>query len=182
MGGEQLFWQRVAETREWCALHLSTDDLKGSLRSLELGTPSLTFSWAPSWNVRRSASERKKLREDEDSRLAWVDSLSDRRAKMLVDAGRPLGPVSENIPTQQFIVYLPGTNLADGAAAMVSNGYFDDDNIPPWDTWLMYSPAYSGEAKLISWVPPELTECVDYAMRCNAEECLYWATAEQLFA
>lgn len=35
----------------------------------------------------------------------------------------------------------------------------------------MYFPAYSGEAKLISWVPPELNELVDYAMRCNAEEC-----------
>ncbi|MBS1994121.1 MAG: hypothetical protein JSS83_26605 [Cyanobacteria bacterium SZAS LIN-3] len=179
---EKLFWQRVSETREWCAMHLSADDLQGSLRSAELGTPSLNFSWAPSWDVRRPASEWNQLRTDEDSRRSWVDTLSDRRSKRLADAGSYPRTACEHTTAQQFLVYLPGTNLADGAAATVSRGYFDDDNIPPWDTWLMYCPAYSGEAKLISWVPPELMDLIDSAMRCNAEECLYWATVEQLFS
>lgn len=121
MGSEQLLWQRVAETIEWCAMHLSTDNLKGSLRTLELGTPSSTLSWAPSWNVRRSTAEWNKLRADEDSRRSLVDTLADWRAKMLADAGRHPGSVNETMPTQQFIVYLPGTNLADGAAATVSD-------------------------------------------------------------
>jgi hypothetical protein len=182
MGSEQLFWQRVAETREWCAMHLSPDDLQGSLRSVELGTPSVPFDWAPSWDVMRSAAEWNQLRADEDRRRSWVDTLSARRARLLADAGKHPGTACEHNTAEQFLVYLPGTNLADGAAASVSHDYFDYDNIPPWDTWLMYCPAYSGEARLVSWVPPVLTEMVDYAMRYNAERCLYWATAGQLFS
>ncbi len=182
MGSEQVFWQRVAETREWCAMRLSVNDLHNSLRSIEFGTPPVPFDWAPSWDVTRSASDWNQLRANEDSRRSWVDTLSDRRAKLLADAGGHPATASVNDTTHKFLVYLPGTNLSDGAAASVSNGYFDLENIPPWDTWLMYFPAYCGEGKLISLVPPELAEMVDYAMRCNAEECLYWATAERLFS
>lgn len=179
---EQSFWQRVAETQEWCAMHFSADDPRFSLRSKKLGPPSVDFSWAPSWDGTRSISEWNDLRADEDARRSWVDTMSDGRASLLADAVRHPGSVSDCNRAQQFLVYLPGTNLGDGAAASVSAGYFDNDNIAPWDTWLMYCPAYCGEGKLISLVPPELTEMVDYAMRCNAEECLYWATASQLFS
>ena len=36
-------------------------------------------------------------------------------------------------------MHAPDDNLADGAAALASRGFFDEDNAPPWDTWLWYA-------------------------------------------
>jgi hypothetical protein len=162
-----------------------TDDLQGSLRSVELGTPSLPPLWECDFEQWRKLSDREKQRLQaaaEDSRRSLVDTISDRRAKMLIAAGKLPDTVVEKVAGQRFIVYLPETNLADGAAALVTHGYFDDDNVPPWDTWLMYFPAHHRQpGKLISWVPPQFTQLVDCGIQVNPEECIYWATEELLF-
>src|SRR5689334_16271125 len=36
----------------------------------------------------------------------------------------------------RLLAYLPDDNLADGFAEVVSKGFFDVDNIPPYDTWV----------------------------------------------
>jgi len=41
---------------------------------------------------------------------------------------------------QAFLVVEPTQSLFDGAARVASSGYFDDNNVPPWDTWVTAVP------------------------------------------
>lgn len=69
----------------------------------------------------------------------------------------------------RFILYVPEENLADGAAKYSSNGFFDIDNVPPWDTWVAFS-----HNTLLSWVPPELVGLAQSGIDVNPENCIRW--------
>jgi hypothetical protein len=61
----------------------------------------------------------------------------------------------------------PETN---GAAEYVSFGFFDVDNVPPWDTWVTMFGKY-----VVSWVPPQLFRLVQEGLDVNPERCIVWA-------
>jgi hypothetical protein len=69
----------------------------------------------------------------------------------------------------RLLRYWPEENLADGAAEYASVGFFDADNTPPWDSWVMFS-----SGMLVSWVPGELIELVDRGVDANPEGCIAW--------
>lgn len=187
MNNRELFWRRVAEAREWGSNHATADDLQNSLRSPEFGAPLLTDPYTlvggfDEWSSLSRSDKTRLQTKVENHRCSLVDALADRRAQMLIETGKHPVAISNDIAAQRFVVYLPDNNLADGAAAVVSHGYFDDDNVPPWDTWVMYVPADAAQpGKLISWVPPQLFKLVDDAVQVNPEECVYWATERELF-
>jgi hypothetical protein len=57
------------------------------------------------------------------------------------------------------LVYFPDDDLADGAAEVESEGFFDVHNAPPWDTWLTMVEDTGRSEKnpyLLAWVPNEL--------------------------
>jgi hypothetical protein len=70
----------------------------------------------------------------------------------------------------RLLLYFPVENLADGAAQVASNGFFDVDNIPPWDTWVHYS-----DRTLVSWVPQILIPLAQAGIDVNPEECIRWS-------
>jgi hypothetical protein len=69
----------------------------------------------------------------------------------------------------RFLIYFPHENLADGAAQVSSNGFFDVNNVPPWDVWVSFS-----DGALISWVPLGLIELAQMGIDANPEECIRW--------
>jgi len=87
------------------------------------------------------------------------------------------GFVAENVDQQflgdkggRFLLYLPSENLACGAADASSNGFFDTNNVPPWDLWLGFS-----DGTLVSWIPPALVDVAAMGVFVNPEECIRWA-------
>jgi hypothetical protein len=70
----------------------------------------------------------------------------------------------------RFLLYSPSENLACGAADASSNGFFDTNNVPPWDLWLGFS-----NGTLVSWVPPALIDVATMGIFVNPEECIRWA-------
>ena len=80
----------------------------------------------------------------------------------------------------RLVVYFPDANLCDGAAEAASNGFFDVENTPPWDTWVALGsdpghdkdPSYG--TYLISWVPPQLIALASAGIDVNPEECIVW--------
>ncbi|MGA9980778.1 MAG: hypothetical protein WBQ08_19315 [Candidatus Sulfotelmatobacter sp.] len=70
----------------------------------------------------------------------------------------------------RLLLHAPDDNLCDGAAQCSSKGFFDVDNIPPWDTWVCFSGKY-----LVSWVPPRLLELANQGVDTNPEQCILWA-------
>lgn len=70
----------------------------------------------------------------------------------------------------RLLLYFPLENLADGAAQVNSAGFYDVDNVPPWDIWIGFS-----RGALISWVPPTLIEIAQMGIDANPENCIQWA-------
>ncbi|MGA8764894.1 MAG: hypothetical protein WB562_18640 [Candidatus Sulfotelmatobacter sp.] len=72
---------------------------------------------------------------------------------------------------ERLLLYTPSENLACGAAEASSNGFFDVNNVPPWDIWIDFS-----EGTLVSWVPPGLLDVAQMGIDVNPEACIRWST------
>ena len=80
----------------------------------------------------------------------------------------------------QLLVFYPGLSLFDGAAELSSDGYFNSNNEPPWDTWVNF-----GETSeflehedhrffLLSWVPESYLSITQRGIDVNPEGCIEW--------
>jgi hypothetical protein len=149
---------KTAEYRE--ASHLlkeadpsSIEPLKDQLRSISL-RPSSTFDHP----------------ELITGRIGIVEDVAIRRADLLKAMGRSSDISHANLSQGRILLYAPDDNLSDGAAVYPSKGFFDVNNVPPWDTWVAYVGRY-----LVSWVPPMLEELAAAGIEVNPEECIQWA-------
>ena len=68
------------------------------------------------------------------------------------------------------LLFMPRESLSDGAATVQSEGFFDLDNVPAWDTWI-----YFDGRTLLSWVPTSLISKVQSGIDVNPEGCIKWA-------
>jgi len=67
--------------------------------------------------------------------------------------------------------YLPNMNLCDGASGAASDGWFDVDNVPPWDLWVDVVQ-WRDDPILLSWTPRRYVELARSGVRVNPEECI----------
>ena len=75
------------------------------------------------------------------------------------------------------MIYFPDEDLADGAAESESDGFFDVDNAPPWDTWIAMVEDDDAEPVrpyLVTWVPREFLKLAQAGISANPEECIRW--------
>ncbi len=94
-----------------------------------------------------------------------------RRAKLPKGKRRPIGGLAGG----RLVAYMPEVNLCDGAAEYSSEGYFDVDNIPPWDTWVWYACGSSIlPSHLVAWVPPQFIDVAQAGLEVNPEQCIRW--------
>jgi hypothetical protein len=86
----------------------------------------------------------------------------------------------------RLLAYFPDDTLSDGVAGEESNGFFDEANIPPYDTWVwMVQDVRTITRKngtteempanfLVAWVPPAFIELANKGILANPEECIAW--------
>ena len=102
----------------------------------------------------------------------WVSKVNEVAARRSQQIAR-IASQAESQPKEQrgrLIVYAPQDNLSDGAAEVQSLGFFDVDNVPPWDTWVTMAGKY-----LLAWVPPQMLKFANAGVEVNPEECIKWA-------
>ena len=156
------FLRNLTETIAWCLHAGNIADPKKSLRTFEPRTPLLS------------------------SQEFQVCCVSLDRARRLESIGkRGLVPVTD-LQGGRLLAYFPDDNLADGYAAEVSKRYFDDDNIPPYDTWVWMAEDVETIARsdgnrelrttkfLVAWVPPAFLELANAGIQGNPEQCIAW--------
>jgi hypothetical protein len=103
-------------------------------------------------------------------RVQIVEAVAEKRATQLhLEHRYPLALVGD-LAGGRLLKYAPSENLCDGAAQYSTKGFFDVDNIPPWDTWICFIEPY-----LISWVPPRLLDLANTGIDANPEQCILWA-------
>lgn len=101
-----------------------------------------------------------------------VEQLAAKRAMLLQAQNLPIHQVLLPHAKGRLLAYFPGQTLSDGAAEAATDGFFDADNVPAWDTWLVY---VAEDDLLLSWVPDSLVEMVEDGIDVNPEECIRWA-------
>jgi hypothetical protein len=159
---QQRFIRQLTETISWCASAGSLAEPRASLRSCK---PKLS---------------------DLMSRDLQVFSVANRRSDRLRSVGKQSLPAVTDLCGGRLLAYIPDDNLADGVAETETDGFFDVDNIPPYDTWVWMarsvrteecSDAPSREAEvdyLVAWVPQDFIDLADRGVRVNPEQCVIW--------
>jgi hypothetical protein len=71
-----------------------------------------------------------------------------------------------------------------GESEISSKGFFNLEDLPPWDTWVCFVPQPPDPAAsekdtityfLISWVPSQFVENVQEGINANPYDCISWA-------
>jgi hypothetical protein len=148
--------QRIDLVQRWCAVHVDANAPAHCFRHREL-LPDAALS---DGFGRLSAA----LLATPDRLIAHIAARQVTTAPAETHAGR-------------WLLYDPARSLCDGAAAAESNGYVDDDNAPPWDTWIAWLPGTSADAlhgSLLAWVPDIFCAAVESGINVNPEQCIGW--------
>jgi len=171
------FQLRLAETIAWCS---SQDPLPISgtgLRTDQLRPPEIVNNARAIYEARLPRDEEAKqlarnAASEEQQWLQNVEQLAAKRAMLLQTQHIPIGQVAPPLTYGRLLAYLYEQSTGDGAAEVASDGFFDSDNIPAWDTWLVY---IAEDHLLLSWIPDTLFKIVEDGMDVNWEECIRWA-------
>ena len=119
----------------------------------------------------RSAALKPSLPLDHFENELWAEAVAAvvaKRSEALRSA--PIVADPSVLTGGKLLEFIPVETLMDGAAKYSSNGFYDVNNVPPWDTWVCFS-----EGTLVSWVPPLLLEIAGNGLHANPEGCIRWA-------
>jgi len=173
------FQHRFGETRVWCASQdWSANPAEGLRTALfrpseQAGVEQTFPDYSEFWG--KTPQQRQQI----------VEHLALKRVAVLQEQSIPLLPLAKPLIGGRLLAFTPDGTLSDGAAKLATQGFFDDDNIPAWDTWIWYVTNdrvsnlewWRGcDSYLLSWVPDSLVEVVAAGIDVNQEACLRWAT------
>lgn len=159
---------RLAEVIAFCS------GRDASLRTLELDPRTLIGRFDPyGW--------------PDDPGIDWhgmVVQLAIDRRRLLERAGRMPSRPAGSLQGGRLVFFDPQATVADSQAAVYSHGYFDQDNLPPWDTWVLQAPEPSPVPRgsppeytpsyLIAWVPPGCMGRARAGIDVNEEGSIRW--------
>ena len=151
---ERHFLEGLAETIDWCASK-EREPVRASLRSL---------SEHSQWGVLSSPS-------------SHVAGLSVARRRALKSLGAYKTSIESRVVSPgRLLAYFPEDELFDGCAEHYSEGFYDVNNAPPCDTWVVIAetPPPKSEGFLISWVPDLFLDLAQTGIDVNPEECICW--------
>jgi hypothetical protein len=184
------FGRRVKDAETWVNVNMSPAYLMNKLRSPDLAPPQRR----PFRNVRSEISDHTANTYEMQTIVEGVVAL---RTKLLMQKQKQNTEQMVAPMTGRLLFYIPDETTSDGYSAELTNGYFDDDDCPAWDTWIAYVGAetrwsrrtgygWYGSSALIAWVPPSLITLADDAVAGNITDCISWVdeivsdTAEQI--
>jgi hypothetical protein len=159
----ETFRRRLAETIHWCRKRASKENPAGSLRTPALKPGSLGGHGEESLPAGRKHAWRQ----------AAVEGLANSRRELLAKEGFGYWRLPDGLGGGKLVLYEPDRNLFDGGAEASSEGFFDANSVPPWDTWVCYLAEDPGT--LVAWVPPALLAKAGAGVAANPEGCLSWA-------
>ncbi len=159
----------LGETAAWFSQHqLRAKDLRSAILdpSSILAVPSLNELGIDQY------SEAKR-----DSYRQASESIRQKRSRILRDTAiEPISP-AEAQALGRLLLYDARETVSDGAAEALSNGFFDVEDAPPWDTWFWYE-----DGTIFCWVPDSLVPYAQAGIDVNPVNCIRWAKWSALSA
>ena len=77
-------------------------------------------------------------------------------------------------PEGKILVVEYDLNIPDGASAIESEGFVDDLDFPPIDTWFYKCCTTAGNCVLFAWVPEAFATCATEAVKTQFLDILHW--------
>ena len=124
---------------------------------------------------------------------ASVDALAEQRARLLQLANVYPDPDERDVLVRGWsggrLLVCTGLDESvwDGAAQAESRGFFDINDLAPWDTWICYARPQgkdngrTGQAPFVmSWVPSAFVNLVEDGIRVNPVGCIRWLEQDTL--
>jgi hypothetical protein len=169
------FIRKLHETITWCVPRVNISNPKYCLRSARL-RPDYEFSSEPDYDV------------DVWAAIHMINKVVDSRSRLSPPATALGSELDIDLAGGRLLIHFLDESNHNGLTADITSYYLDNNDTPPWDTWVQafipeslahQSPdsvpcAY---AFLISWVPPEFLEAVNVATKAECVGMLMWADA-----
>lgn len=164
---EYLLKRRLQQAYAWGNDRYDVNNLQGCLRSNELKPDIRIGKYSKITNAERYLA---------------VETLAQNRTQILTSNGVDF--ISDQPVSGRLLCFYPDVSLGDGFVAIDSGQFIDDQDCPPWDTWLYFSllnfeinSSYDPIEIpcLLSWIPEAAIDLVDKAMEQDANDCLIWA-------
>jgi uncharacterized protein (TIGR02996 family) len=164
---------RIGEAAAWCKTIRGLQLRSPELRPARLLSEFEVVEGRPVWRHADSAAKQ-----------AVVNDLARQRADLLRLQGRlPTEPASGLHRGRLLLFDTEATPTLIGGPSLETDGYFDRDNVPGWDTWLAYvddQAAWTADwgvrrPWLVCWVPSYLLGAAAAGVRLNPVKSLIWA-------
>ena len=147
-------WTRsFLETLRWCGPRLNAADPSACFRSTEL---------TPLGHLITDCNYDAEVAE-------IVNEVVARRSNLLRSDSQDVGDALGLFSGDRIFAFRPLDSLFHGTSPPESNGYIDDWEIAPWDTWIGYWGGY-----VVTWVAKPFVGLVNAAIAANAEDCIRW--------
>jgi hypothetical protein len=157
----------LSETVSWCLMGTRRID---QFRSRDLD-PSAILK-APRLEDRNVGVRVEARRE---SYRHAVKSINELRSTFLHRAQLELPGFTVAQTNGKLLRYEPLESVADGTSGLVSHGFFDTEDAPPWDTWFL-----SSKGAIISWVPDSMILDAQAGIDANIVNCIHWCDWSEL--
>lgn len=159
----------LSETVAWCAARADVQHPGTSVRTAEL-MPSL-FALAPEQRLGRLLASPAAASEA-------VRFIAQRRREALGRAG--LAPAPRGTLAGGRVFATDFNTDVCGAAAQLSEGFFDALDVPGWDTWFAHAPTGSFGGTVYGWVPAALAPLVERGLSAIPVRSVWWVGASDL--
>ncbi|HEY0021395.1 MAG TPA: hypothetical protein VGB24_00735 [Longimicrobium sp.] len=155
--------QRLAEAIAWCSVHADPADPDRSTRTPEFLPPLLAGEGVLSrvYNAGFAGVQQA------------VEFICQRRREALAQGGIHVAPESSDLAGGRVL----STDFTSDWCVIAqpeSNGFFDADDLPGWDTWFHCARVGRSEFQVYCWVPPQLLEMAHNGIEVLPIPCLRW--------
>lgn len=162
--------QRLAETVAWCSRHARAEDAGASTRSFALIPQVMTIPDSqPLHRLLYVPAEAKRA----------VDFVCEARRRELKRLDIPVVPVGSDLAGGRILVTTIDTDSCE-AATEPSNGYYDHNDLPGWDTWFLHRDTDRSWGAIFCWVPAGLVELAQRGMDVIPFISVEWAQSLEL--
>lgn len=168
----QDFIKSLHETIAWCAPRVNVSDPKHCLRSAQL-RPDYQFDSEPPYDV------------DIWPDIPMINKVVDSRSQLVT----PLNTERDiDLRRGRLLLHFLDQSNHNALTSHITSFYLDNNDTPPWDTWVyVFVPESWADQPpdevptvvpfLISWVPPEFLNTVNEATEYECVGMLMWADA-----
>jgi len=162
--------QQLADTVAWCSRHARADDAGSSTRSLALRPPVMALP---------DSQPLHRLLDVPGEAKAALDFVCEARRRELERLGIPVLSVGSDLAGGRILLTTIDTDSC-WAATEPSNGYYDLNDLPGWDTWFLHRETDRLWGAIYCWVPAGLVELAQRGMDVIPVMSVEWARSLDL--